>query len=703
MSNKKFLGKLLAVMLSLSIAASVGAAEFGDGTDGSIFTDTGRDTAVSKMPEPSVPPMVTAAPIPSEMPEPSAAPEPSVTSVPSGVPEPSVTPVPPELSVTPNPSEVPEPSVTPNPSETPNPSVTPELTITPEPSVPPTPDPYEDYTYTELEDKTICIIGYKGDDNAIEIPAEIDGKPVSEINQYAFANLANAKEITIPDTVSKIGGGAFHNCKNLELVKIPASVTEIEPGAFSECPVLNLDISPENPSYAAKDGALFSKDLKTFVECIGDKDNYTVPKEVTQIGPGAFYGYQTGTVTILNPDCRIVDIDNSNRPVFPDGTAIRSYLGSDAQRYAEENMLNFIPIEKADISKAAVSLSDTSCSYTGKALKPKVTVVYKKILLKSGRDYTVTYTNSTKLGTATVTLKGKGNYTGTVKKNFKVILGTPALKSAVSAGYNAVKISWNAVPGARSYNLYCKGGTSKSWKTVASGITGTSYKHTSGSKYTLTAGTSYTYTVRAVNGKNISGYDKTGKSVKPIPATVKLGKVTSTAYNKQKITWSKVDGATGYVVYQRINNSWKKIASTRELSYINTNGKDHPVATGVTNTYTVRAYRKVGKTYVYSKYPAAGISGKALLAKPVVSRITKTSKGLKLEWKKISGAAGYVVQRYDSGKWVTKKTIKSSKTLNYTDTTAKKGKTYQYRIAAYCNANGKPFYSVYSASKSGKR
>lgn len=47
------------------------------------------------------------------------------------------------------------------------------------------------------------------------------------------------------------------------------------------------------------------------------------------------------------------------------------------------------------ISKCKVTLSKTSYNYTGKACKPKVTVKYKKKTLKSGKDYTVTYSNNT--------------------------------------------------------------------------------------------------------------------------------------------------------------------------------------------------------------------------------------------------------------------------------------------------------------------
>lgn len=358
--------------------------------------------------------------------------------------------------------------------------------------------------------------------------------------------------------------------------------------------------------------------------------------------------------------------------------------------------------EKKDLSKSKVTVS-TVVSYTGKAITPTVKVTYGTDTLKKDIDYTISYSNNTSIGTATITLTGKGNYIGTVKKNFTIKLGVPTVKTVESAGYNATKIIWNTIPGAKTYTLYYKGGSVKNWKAVKSGITGTSYKHVSSKSSPLTTGTIYTYTVKAVNGKDTSDYGTSTKKAKPLPAEPKLGKVTSVAYNKQKITWSKVAGATGYIVYQKINGKWVKIGTTKTTSYINTHSSKHPVLTGTTNTYTVKAYRTVNKKNVAGSCSQKGISGQAVLTKPVISKVSKISKGLKLEWKKISGANGYIIQRYDSGKWVTKKTVTSGKVLTYTDTTAQKGKTYKYRIAAYRTINKKKILSSYSAVKSGKR
>ncbi len=72
------------------------------------------------------------------------------------------------------------------------------------------------------------------------------------------------------------------------------------------------------------------------------------------------------------------------------------------------------------LSKAKVA-SIPDKAYTGKAITPSVKVTYGKKTLAKGKDYTLTYKNNKKIGTATVEIKGKGSYTGTIKKTFKIV------------------------------------------------------------------------------------------------------------------------------------------------------------------------------------------------------------------------------------------------------------------------------------------
>lgn len=86
---------------------------------------------------------------------------------------------------------------------------------------------------------------------------------------------------------------------------------------------------------------------------------------------------------------------------------------------------------KVDLSKCKVTVKDQA--YTGKALKPAVVVEYGKVKLKQGTDYTVSYKNNVKPGKATVTVKGKGNYTGSAKVTFAIRMPLSKCKVTVKS------------------------------------------------------------------------------------------------------------------------------------------------------------------------------------------------------------------------------------------------------------------------------
>ena len=72
------------------------------------------------------------------------------------------------------------------------------------------------------------------------------------------------------------------------------------------------------------------------------------------------------------------------------------------------------------ITSGGVKLSKTSYKYDGHAKKPSVTVKFGHKKLKKNRDYTVTYKNNRQRGTAKVIVKGRGLYSGTVTKTFRI-------------------------------------------------------------------------------------------------------------------------------------------------------------------------------------------------------------------------------------------------------------------------------------------
>ncbi len=77
--------------------------------------------------------------------------------------------------------------------------------------------------YEVYLDETITITGYDGTVAEVEIPAEIDGLPVTYIGNYAFDYCELLTSVIIPDSVTSIGDYAF-NCCNLKEITIPSSV-----------------------------------------------------------------------------------------------------------------------------------------------------------------------------------------------------------------------------------------------------------------------------------------------------------------------------------------------------------------------------------------------------------------------------------------------------------------------------------------------
>lgn len=87
-------------------------------------------------------------------------------------------------------------------------------------------------------------------------------------------------------------------------------------------------------------------------------------------------------------------------------------------------------------SVSTLKITVPSVTYNGKAQKPAVTVKYNNYKFKNGTDYTLSYKNNTKIGTATVTVKGKGKLSGTKSVTFKI--NAKPIKNAVITYNNSL-------------------------------------------------------------------------------------------------------------------------------------------------------------------------------------------------------------------------------------------------------------------------
>ena len=108
----------------------------------------------------------------------------------------------------------------------------------------------------QTSDDAATLVRYFGSDSKVDIPAELGGKPVTEIGEWAFAYCSSLTEATIPEGVTSIRAFAFRSCSSLTKAIIPEGVTSIGESAFQSC---------------------------------GSLTEVTIPKSVTSIESFAFY------------------------------------------------------------------------------------------------------------------------------------------------------------------------------------------------------------------------------------------------------------------------------------------------------------------------------------------------------------------------------------------------------------------------------
>ena len=148
---------------------------------------------------------------------------------------------------------------------------------------------------------------------------------------------------------------------------------------------------------------------------------------------------------------------------------------------------------------------------------------------------------------------------------------------------------------------------------------------------------------------------------------------------KPRLSWKAIDGADKYYIYRSTDGeTFKYYEKTTKTSYTDTKAK-----VGTKYYYKVKAARNVDGVNIGSAYSAIK-TVTATLAKPTV-KITTVSGKPKLSWSNVTGADKYYVYRSTNGKDYTI-LIKTTKT-SVTNTSAKKGTKYYYKVKAICSAN----------------
>ena len=175
---------------------------------------------------------------------------------------------------------------------------------------PPSARPYEcnlsgDMVY-QASDNAATLVRYFGADSKVDIPAELGGKPVTEIGVGAFGFCSSLTEVTIPKSVTSIGEMAFYDCGALATVYYGGTQEDwdaLEKNIGEEnTPLLNANIIcaiQESNGFAYT----VTGDEATITGYTGSAKNIVIPSElggkpVTAIADKAFYGYKTPNIYI---------------------------------------------------------------------------------------------------------------------------------------------------------------------------------------------------------------------------------------------------------------------------------------------------------------------------------------------------------------------------------------------------------------------
>ena len=247
-------------------------------------------------------------------------------------------------------------------------------------------------------------------------------------------------------------------------------------------------------------------------------------------------------------------------------------------------------IEPADIASAAIApIADAM--YTGRAIEPALGIEFGGAALKLGEDFTVEYANNVNAGSASATITGKGDFTGTAQRSFTIAKGANTISISTAA---AVKVG-----STQRASTYTRKATSPANNVSYSSTVpyyvkiGASGKATIAKNFTGTA----RITVRSAATANYAAAKPVSYTLCVKPGKMAIKKLSSVGGGKVKATWTKMTGADEYQVAIAANAKFTKGKKTYTAKGTAASLRTGKLARGKVYYAKIRAYDKQTKSW----------------------------------------------------------------------------------------------------------
>ena len=502
---------------------------------------------------------------------------------------------------------------------------------------------------------------------SVQIPDSVTG-----IGASAFDNCTALSDMTLPKNLKTLGWLAFAGCTSLKTLTMPASLTEGGGSAFSKCTGLK-EVYFEKGSKAVEStqfrgctslekvvlpAGLERIGIEAFTGCTSLK-SLSIPASVAEIGM-----YPASACTSLQE----ITVASGNKYYTSQNGALYTKDMKKLIQYPGGRTGGVVIPQGVE----TLGLNSISCPGMTSILLPASLKLIASGAFNGCDHLTDVYYAGSKAQWALVDKNASMNEAleqAKIHYNYKNALPPVTAKADYWASTGKPYLKWTAVDGANRYYVYRSTTKDGTYSFLGS---------TANLNYTdsaANAGTTYYYKIKAgiVNGAKSASSAAVAVTCRCARPVVKPSYVGTSG--KPYIYWSAVDGAGKYYVYRSTskNGTYEYIGYTAKTNYT-----DSKAVAGTTYYYKVKAISKVRSTANSSLSAAVAVTCRC--ARPSV-KITTSNGSPRLTWNAVAGASQYEVYRATSKNGSYTKMFTTSN-LSYTNTSAKAGTTYYYKVKA---------------------